>query len=50
MLFSHPFADFEQDGDIYFQEEAYGWIARGFWVRERKLLALVTRFVGPKSC
>ncbi len=25
----------------------YGWIARGFWVREGKLLALVTRYEAP---
>ena len=30
-------------------ETGFGWIARDFWVREGKLLALVTRFVGPKS-
>jgi hypothetical protein len=30
-------------------EQGFGWIARGFWVRDGKLLALVTRFVGPKS-
>ena len=27
-------------------EEGYGWIARGFWLREGKLLALASRFVG----
>lgn len=30
-------------------EDGFGWIARDFWMREGKLLALVTRFVGPKS-
>ena len=30
-------------------EPGFGWIARGFWVRDGKLLALITRFVGPKS-
>jgi hypothetical protein len=30
-------------------EQGFGWIARGFWVRNGKLLALVSRFVGPKS-
>ncbi|MBS14614.1 MAG: hypothetical protein CME19_23875 [Gemmatimonadetes bacterium] len=30
-------------------ETGYGWIARGFWVRDGKLLALVARFVGPQS-
>jgi len=28
-------------------ESGYGWIARGFWVREGKLLALVTRYQAP---
>ncbi|GEM_PF-324475 len=28
-------------------EKGYGWIARGFWLREGKLLALASRFVGP---
>lgn len=28
-------------------EEGYGWIARGFWLREGELLALASRFVGP---
>ena len=28
-------------------EPGFGWIARGFWVREGKLLALVSRFIGP---
>ncbi len=27
-------------------EEGYGWIARGFWLREGELLALASRFVG----
>ena len=30
-------------------EPGFGWIARGFWIREGKLLVLVSRFVGPKS-
>ena len=28
-------------------DEGFGWIARGFWVREDELLALVTRFNAP---
>lgn len=28
-------------------DDGYGWIARGFWVREGKLLALASRFKAP---
>jgi hypothetical protein len=28
-------------------EEGFGWIARGFWIREGKLLALASRFNAP---
>ena len=28
-------------------DEGFGWIARGFWVRDGELLALVTRFNAP---
>lgn len=28
-------------------EEGYGWIARGFWIREGKLLALASRYKAP---
>jgi hypothetical protein len=28
-------------------DEGFGWIARGFWVREGKLIALATRFNAP---
>ncbi len=35
-------------GDICGAPDAgYGWIARGFWVREGKLLALASRFKAP---
>ena len=35
-------------GDVCGAPDAgYGWIARGFWVREGKLLALATRFKAP---
>ena len=35
-------------GDLCGAPDAgYGWIARGFWVREGKLLALATRFKAP---
>ncbi|MFM9168342.1 MAG: exo-alpha-sialidase, partial [Verrucomicrobiota bacterium] len=30
-------------------EQGYGWIARGFWVREGELIAFASRFVGPKN-
>jgi hypothetical protein len=28
-------------------EKGFGWIARGFWLRDGQLLALASRFVGP---
>ena len=28
-------------------DEGYGWIARGFWIREGRLLALASRYKAP---